>query len=82
MLVWPVRSGAAGARDDPERNGRADTQPTNVTVQAGAATGKHLPAACFLGRCSRAFRQGKGSLTIALGMSAQLAHRQPARKSA
>jgi hypothetical protein len=82
MLAWTVRGGVAGPRGGPERNGLAVQGSTNVTVQVGAATGKHRLAAGVLGRCPRVLWQGKGSLLTALGTIAQLAHRQPARKSA
>jgi hypothetical protein len=77
-----VRGSAAGPRDDPERDGLAVEKSMNVTVQAGAATEEASGEPMLAGRCSRVFRQGKGSLIIALGTIAQLAHRQPARKSA
>jgi hypothetical protein len=83
MPVWTVRGGIAGPRGAPARNVLAIKELTNATVQMGAATGKHQLATGFLRRCSRVLRQGgKGRLLITLGTSAQLAHRQPARKSA
>jgi hypothetical protein len=82
MLVCTVRGGVAGPRGASERNGLAVKESTNVTVRVGAATGKHQFTADFLGRRSRVLRRGKGSLLIVLGTIAQLANRQPARKSA
>jgi hypothetical protein len=56
MMVWTVRGGAAGPRDDPECNGRAVKKPTNVTVQAGAATEEASGGLMLAGRAPACFR--------------------------